>query len=184
MSIIDRIRKFIFPGPLSEDTPGEIHPIEQKPFKQYTSVMINTITLSSEMDILFLVDNGRAIDFPLDNKNGVLVGTLRGQITVATAFELPKEPSGNDPEGPKKLVLPIPRFQWTFTYNKPSRSFITVGATDVNFGAVPPNPDNKIGRGEIEVQGHLFDISDKVLHIRRVGEQLEFLLLEDDEHKK
>ena len=36
-----------------------------------TPIMLNTITLSSDLETLYLIDNNRAIKFPLNSKEGI-----------------------------------------------------------------------------------------------------------------
>jgi len=50
--------------------------------------MLNSIVLSSDMERLYLIDDGRAIEFPL-TEQGVLIGMLNGQLSVATAVKIP-----------------------------------------------------------------------------------------------
>ncbi|PHN07698.1 hypothetical protein [Flavilitoribacter nigricans] len=64
----------------------------------------NSITLSPDMSTLYLIDNNRAIPFDLNNKNGIVVGTLDGQLTVATALPVIIPPQ--DKEDPTTPEIP------------------------------------------------------------------------------
>ena len=57
--------------------------------------MLNSIVLSADMETLYLIDNGRTIEFPL-NEQGVLIGMLNGQLTAASAIKVPTPVKGDD----------------------------------------------------------------------------------------
>ncbi len=46
--------------------------------------MLNTITLSTDLNTLYLVDNGRLIAYSLEKDQGVVVGMLDGQVSVVS----------------------------------------------------------------------------------------------------
>lgn len=144
----------------------------EKPFKIYTTTMVNTITLSSDMETLYLIDNGRAIAFPLDLKDGVLIGTLKGQITVATGFRAPDEEdssgSADASGGTRKRTLKLPvksNSQWTATYNRKHEVLAFIGATEIDFGITEEEP--------IKSQIFVYDLKTKVVNMRRTGNALE-----------
>ena len=57
--------------------------------------MLNSIVLSADMETLYLIDNGRTIEFPI-NEQGVLIGVLNGQLTAASAMKVPVPIKGDD----------------------------------------------------------------------------------------
>lgn len=171
MSFFDRLRK------LFEDLQEPKN--NEEPFKIYTSTMVNTLTLSSDMETLYLIDNGRAIAFPLNIKDGVLIGTLKGQITVATGFKMPDENGSSgmatDSTGAgqrKKVVkLPVkPNSQWTGAYNQANGVLAFIGATEIDFGIAESD--------KVKPQAFLYDLKSKVVNVRRNGNALEIVELE------
>jgi hypothetical protein len=116
---------------------------------------INSITLSPDLNTLFLIDNGRAISFNLKNKNGILVGMLDGQLSVVTAPPVvitpiedtpddePDEPGGgiDDPikrlaERPKKLKLPAKKAHWNMLFIHKKGVVSIIGALDIDISII------------------------------------------------
>jgi hypothetical protein len=142
--------------------------------EQNVYTMVNTITFSTDMNKLYLVDAGRAIEFDLTKENGVLVGTLRGQITVATAFEFSKTedgPSaGEATEGAVTMSaqrhlstkLTTDMTVWSGAYHVKRRIICFIGATEIEVRK--PNGDEEY---DYKSEIHFFDIENNTLHIRR-----------------
>jgi hypothetical protein len=146
---------------------------------KYTTTMINTITLSSDMNTLYLIDGGRAIEFPIDTKDGVLIGLLRGQITVATSMTQEEEednsPGGAD--GEEGRAAPINKEfirvatlhnQWTFTFHKRTGMVAIIGVTDIDSSF-------RSGSG---CEEHRIDLNQKVIKIKKKGEELELTIFD------
>ena len=153
--------------------------------RKVTTTMLNSITLSSDMEVLYLIDNGRAIPFKLSAAKGILIGTLGKQLVVATAVdspEAPEPPSGGAGSGdagagaertasaarnlitrPKptnEFKLPITgKRQWTLVYNKEHEVLAVIGVGDITSGIVQPQP--------ARTEGTVFSIGAKPLNIRR-----------------
>jgi hypothetical protein len=133
--------------------------------------MINTITLSSDMKTLFLIDNGRAIGFPIDTENGVLIGSFRGQIAVATALTQDEEEGGGTSgDGAERkptvnqrvIKVGLISKQWTFTYNKRVGMMSIIGATEIDSSF----------RNEPNCEEHRVNLIDSVVKVQRKGEEI------------
>jgi hypothetical protein len=150
--------------------------------EQNVYTMVNNICLSTDMKTLYLIDDGRAVSFPLDVRSGILIGTLKGQLTAATAFELPpvvedvpELQSGSDATNvvlraskDKEIVrLTTGKTVWTSVFHKDRMQLSLVGATEVEIRQ--PNDD-----GPVEYKSELvsFNLQENTLNIRRIGEVL------------
>lgn len=148
--------------------------------------MINTITLSTDMETLYLIDNGRAIAFSLSNTNGIIIASVKGQVTAVTAPDIPQEdptPDGSSstaktsltksekasgsPAPPEKVMLPIPQNQWTIFFNPKNEYLCVIGATDID---VARNPEL-----DVKPQILFFRLRESIVTIRRVGTNLELI---------
>ncbi len=151
--------------------------------KVYT--MVNSITLSSDMNTLYLIDNGRAISFPLQKDKMVLVGLMKGQVTVATSLDPNEKPEfpGTTPDddpvkrssgtllrgggGGEEVKLPVnPKSQWTVFFNRTQQVMALIGAVEIDPGLTPEDPEHT------EPNIFLFDLSKVVVGIRRIGNSL------------
>ncbi len=168
MSIIDRILAFF----------RELRSTDSLPYVWYkdlkTFTMVNTLTLSTEMDTLYLIDNGRAIAFPLEG-NGVLIGTLKGQITVATAIDRPAEEKPAEDTsglvsrgtGGKSVKLPVSEsVQWTFVFSKRFEKLFAIGATDIDISL------RASGSASANCELTEFDLASYVIYLRKVKNAL------------
>ncbi len=124
--------------------------------------MVNSITVSSDMSTLYLIDNGRSIDFPFNNPRGVLIGSLKGQLSVATAIE---PPSAEENTAAKTIKLPTENAQWTMFYHIDDSTLAIVGATDIDFAKPEPTPP--------VCNQNFFDLESNVVRIRRIGNAIE-----------
>jgi hypothetical protein len=152
-----------------------------------TAHMVNTITLSSDMQTLYLIDNGRAIEFKITEDKGILVGTLNGQVTVVTALGPPKEkaeaPLGTDdstatapltaakPGMPmdKKVAISTKADQWTVFFNKGNSVMALIGIGEIDTSIADPD--------KLEATIHAFPLQGNVVHIRRNEGKVEFQLV-------
>lgn len=158
-----------------------------------TPIMLNTITLSSDLETLYLIDNNRAIEFPLNSKEGILVGTLNGQITVVSAIAPPKEeddePIGdgeNDlasPVGtlakakggvlnPKSVTVSAKKGQYTTFFNGKLKIMCLIGFGDIDISITESE--------ELEPQFFIFDLNDRVVNIRKKENSIVFTTLKRD----
>lgn len=141
---------------------------------KYTTTMINTITLSSDMKTLFLIDDGRAIAFPLDTDNGVLIAAIRGQIVVATALSQDEEEGGGaeggevegeraKPSTAEIIKLPVDKNQWTFVYRKSTAKVGIIGTVDIDATFREENDD---------CESHVISLEEKIIKVRRAGAEI------------
>ena len=147
--------------------------------------MTNSITFSPDMTLLYLIDDGRAIPFAMDKRGGVLVTALRGQLTVVSAPMLDtraeesainsgdtaevRNISASDelPPFPQKLNIPVKNSQWTMVYDSANQVLGIIGVTDIEAGLKQERkPTSSFS---------LFPLKERILHIRREGDRLNFL---------
>lgn len=124
--------------------------------------MVNSITLSSDMSTLYLIDNGRSIDFPFNNPRGVLIGSLKGQLSVATAIE---PPTSEEMAEAKTLKLPTEKAQWTMFYHFDNGVLGIIGAADIDVAIAEP--------GTPTCNQNFFDLNQNIVRIRRIGNAIE-----------
>ena len=135
--------------------------------------MVNTVSLSSDMQSLFLIDEGRAFAFPLDAVKGVYVGTLKGQISAATALD-PATDESNEAKKGKTLKLTTTKSQWTLAYYRKSEVLGIIGATDID-SSLRPGGDTYV---DAPSKAYLFDLKLYIVNIKRVGNAMEITTLE------
>lgn len=153
----------------------------------YDDLTPNTIAFSADMTLLYLIDSGRTIPFALNKRNGVLVTVLRDQVTVVSAPEIDRtqEEAGipdtskvdattaaarsiRIPILPQKLVLPVAvDNQITVVFNRQNRALVVIGVTDIDGALREERQPGSILS--------LFNLKDRILNIRRVGNRVEFL---------
>ena len=157
MSILDRVLAlFRFNR---KEIPRDPKPM---PVKKHITTMVNSITVSSDMSTLYLIDNGRSIDFPFNNPRGVLIGSLKGQLSVATAIE---PPTSEEIAAAKTIKLPTEKAQWTMFYYIDKETLAIVGASDIDIAISEP--------GTPECNQNFFDLSQDIVRIRRIGNAIE-----------
>lgn len=144
--------------------------------------MVNTITLSSDMQTLYIIDDGRAFEFPINTAKGIYVGTLKGQITAATALE-PATEEGTEVKRGKTLKLTTTKSQWNLAFAKKLEALSVIGATDIDssiIGATDIDSSLKSVGDYSEVPGkaYLFDLKRFILNVRRVGNSIEITTIE------
>ena len=145
-----------------------------KIIKQNVYTMINNITFSTDMDTLYLIDNDRAIPFSLDNKKGILIGILKGQLTVATDFESPASPERIELEDGRQVgfsrsknevKLSTEKTVWSAAFHRQRRVLSFIGATEVE---VRNNEKEYDYKPELV----FFELEGRVLNIQRRGNSL------------
>lgn len=121
----------------------------------------NSITLSTDMNTLYLIDDERAIPFDLTSR-GATVGVIAGEVSVVTA-----RPTGKIVES--KLLdrkdVPVVGNQWTVMYNNDNKLFHVVGALDIELTRI------EIGK-ESKSKSMMFDLSRTTVTIRRAKESI------------
>ncbi|HKK78164.1 MAG TPA: hypothetical protein VJ933_00990 [Phaeodactylibacter sp.] len=185
--LLERLREWLF----DQSQPANL---ELRIFEQNVYTMVNNICLSTDMKTLYLIDDGRAISFPLDQRSGILIGTLQGQLTAATAFELPKSIEEADPgmvagsrsttlvmsaTKNKELVrLSTQKTAWSAVFHPGRMQLSLVGATEVEIRQADEEPVDY--KAEIVS----FDLKENTLNIRRIGELLLIRCLPNQIEKK
>ncbi len=119
----------------------------------------NTLALSSDMELLYVIDSGKVLEFKLSHPNGIFIGTLRGQVVATTAEKLPA-----DTEIVNKVVLPLKGAQWTTFYRQPTQTLYVIGATDIDLSFTESS--------DIKAQLHRFTIGTSPMHVRRSGSNI------------
>ena len=170
MSIFDKILAWLNQGKIEKP----VQEINDEPTLNKTNPpMVNTITLSSDMKSLYLIDNGRAIEFNLTSSKGILVGTLNGQLTVATAAdgsatddksEATAPPNNGDNNGRKGIKVATKNSQWTATYYATTQSLFFIGAIEIDL-----DEPNARGEDDPKPKAFGFNLKENVINIRRIG---------------
>ena len=134
----------------------------------------NTITLSTDMSVIFLIDNGRAMPFSLDTIGGVLVGEIKGQITVVSALEQFPDKDQEVQSFSKERAVGIPivksakvptnRGNWNFLYLRDRHQVCIIGATDIDSSLQESN--------NLQAQAYLFDLREGFINIQKAGNTL------------
>ncbi len=179
MSILDSILKIFrrIPEELPIETPKDTQ------VNPSAEASVNQVTLSPDMSTLYLIDNNRVISFNLNNKFGVNISTIDGQLTAATGIpvifptrdaddtddpDLPTEdedPPEVDPDGPihrlvqrpKHLKISTVRRQFTVMLNPKIGVVSIIGASDIDL--------NIIGASDIDL--NIIGASDIDLNVAR-----------------
>lgn len=149
--------------------------------------MLNTITLSTDLSKLYLIDNGKLVTFSLDTPNGLTIGLLEGQLAVVTKQDPPSGSSGPvagptvEDEGAlisvgsrtaaaKKKDLRFEleeRNQYSVTFNSANQAMGIIGATDIiSTITVPDNPPTEGPEGQCTL--HLFDLSTQNVTLKKM----------------
>ncbi len=190
-------------APVDSGEPTKRPPVTEEPLaeRKVTTTMLNSITLSSDMETLYLIDNGRAIPFKLSSPKGILIGTLGNQLVVATAVDKPDAPappdggggSGDDgsdtvggagetvtraagrPKAGTEIKFPIlASSQWTLVYNNDHGVLGIIGVTDITGSITAPEDGN--------TKGTMVRIRErKAINLRREDNVLILSTVSDDE---
>lgn len=132
----------------------------------------NTITLSTDMSVIYLIDNGRAIPFSLDTIGGVLIGEVGGQITIVSSME-PFPGGGKDVQTfalearavgipvVKSAKIPTNRGTWNFLYLRERKQVCIIGAVDIDVSIQEAQ--------SLEAQAFLFDLREGFVNIQKIG---------------
>jgi hypothetical protein len=151
---------------------------------------VNSIAFSSDLNTLYLIDDGRAIAFPLDSR-GIQVALVNEQLSAVSPLKevvIPRPapeaaPPDPDlaleknsrvsllkrPEG-KEIRLKIdPRDQYTPVFNPDSGVLAIIGSTDIISTLEAPDRDDLPAA---TCRQFLFDLKEEVVLIRKVGQLL------------
>ncbi|MFN7117522.1 MAG: hypothetical protein ACK4TA_12040 [Saprospiraceae bacterium] len=141
----------------------------------------NMIVLSTDMSTIYLIDSGRAISYSLYAIGGVLIGEIRGQLTVVSALD--PNPTEKNPTEDKTLnqsvsqraagipvvkaaTIPTNKGTWNFVHLRERRQVCVIGAVDIESSLQE--------RGELTTQAYIFDLREGFINIERVGNTLVF----------
>jgi len=134
--------------------------------------MTNTITLSTDMRTLYLIDDDRAIPFDLENSSGVLVGTMAGQVTVISGKGAERTLERRLADAARK-ELPLKDSQWTVNYNPDAQTMFIIGAVEIDASIAVDK--------EVPCKIATLNLLGRVVNIRRKGDMLEFFLMKQEE---
>jgi hypothetical protein len=90
--------------------------------------MINTITFSSDLQKILLVDDANVFEFDLNTPKGVIIGTLGGQLAATAGTNQLADESSES----KTFRLPAVAGQWTLLYEAKENRLSVIGADSVN----------------------------------------------------
>jgi hypothetical protein len=90
--------------------------------------MINTITFSSDLQKILLVDDANVFEYDLNNPKGVIIGTLGGQLAATAGVNSLVADSSES----KTFSLPAVAGQWTLLYEAKEKRLSVIGADSVN----------------------------------------------------
>jgi hypothetical protein len=90
--------------------------------------MINTITFSSDLQKILLVDDANVFEYDLNNPKGVIIGTLGGQLAATAGVNSLVDRSVES----KTFSLPAVAGQWTLLYEAKENRLSVIGADSVN----------------------------------------------------
>lgn len=130
--------------------------------------MTNSISFSSDMTKLYLIDNDRCVSFDLTKPNGVLVGLIKDQVAVVTAAtSIPDTVPGKTVNN---ITLSTKDSQYTVVYNDSHTTMFVIGATDI---------DSAITAGDNEPKTRIksINLSQGAVNVKRVGTNLVFTYL-------
>lgn len=175
MSLLDRIIALV-KGDKENDSFIAPKVVPNEKPKKIVSTMFNSLTLSSDMQTLYLVDNGRSFNFRLDSQNGIIVGLLDGQISVSTARRLPEiEDEGSSfadaslvPVPPVKVRLDLDDAQYTLFFNLEHDFLGIIGATEID-GALQDDSEN------IKTSILVYRLRDFTVNVKRKGNFIEII---------
>lgn len=106
--------------------------------------MINTVSLSTDHKYIYLIDKANCSKFRIDKGKGVLISTLRHQVTVVCALDVPKKGIID------RKVLSMENRQWQFFFTPQSESLSIIGTTDIMGNLQEEEDIEEIGSTDIE----------------------------------
>lgn len=140
----------------------EVEP--QPTLEETVGSMVNSLALDSTQETLYLIDDGRCLDFSLKSRRGILIGTLKGQITVASA-KAPPEPETDGGDAPRRIRINVSKGQWTTFFNEDNEVFGLIGMAEIDISLTAP-----------KTQSFLVDLKENVITLLRNGAFLELTI--------
>jgi hypothetical protein len=123
--------------------------------------MLNSIALSTDQKILFLIDDGDAVAYSLEEGDGVVLGLLGDQLTAATAHDdsATELPMSLNTATTQWQIMYIPSAKALYIIGVPKDGFNTeesrsIGSTDIDpgrsIGSTDIDPGRNIGSSDID----------------------------------
>jgi hypothetical protein len=186
MSIIGKIRSLFQPPPRVPEALAGPEPALIT--NSNANNMLNTIAISTDVETLYLIDNGKAIQFSLTEGRGIIIGLLEGQLTVASALRIPiltedKEPMIEVRESAvmrteliekdrkmKVVRLSLADSVWATAFDPRNGTLCFIGATEVEIRR--PGPGDEKQELEYEPAVEFFNLRLESIHLRRTKDYL------------
>ncbi len=182
MSFWDKVRHWFSEQVIITDQPAASVVL---PTKETTpTTMINTITLSSDLSELILIDSGKAFTFSLDTLQGVVLGMMRGQLAVVSGVEtfpdtdftdtpdVPDAETAQEKAGGKNRPVRLElgkKKHYAITFFGGGQTLSVVGITDIDSSL------KTAAAAEVKCTAHSFSLQDQTVLIRRIGNALEIV---------
>ncbi len=150
---------------------------------------MNTITLSTDLSTLYLIDGDRMQSFSLETENGVLIGSLGGQIVATSAMD-------NSADRSLGTGISIQQGSGNFLYNPETQRLTLVGTDDIEGALIDEREalDNAATRnvGTDDIEGargtersveeprprvRSILLGQSILHIRKSGDSLQLKVI-------
>jgi hypothetical protein len=186
MSIIGKIRSLFQPPPREREAPTG--PTPALITNSNANNMLNTIAISTDVETLFLIDNGKAIPFSLTEGRGIIIGLLEDQLTVVSAVRPPIMTEEKDPmievrqsavmrsevtERDRKMKvvrLSLADSVWATAFDPRNGTLCFIGATEVEVRR--PDPNDEKQELEYKPAVEFFNLRLESIHLRRTKDYL------------
>jgi hypothetical protein len=123
--------------------------------------MLNSIALSSDQDFIFLIDDGDAVAYSLEDGDGVVIGLLGDQLTAATAHSgsATQLPFAMNTATTQWQLMFIPDSKTLYIFGVPKSGLEeedprSIGSTDIDpgrsIGSTDIDPGRSIGSTDID----------------------------------
>jgi hypothetical protein len=154
--------------------------------------MLNSIALSSDQDFIFLIDDGDAVAYSLEDGDGVVIGLLGDQLTAATAHNgsATQLPFTMDTATMQWQLMYIPESKTLYIFGVPKGGFEegdprSIGSTDIDpgrsIGSTDIDPGRTIGSTDIDpgrseeddIDSEVsFDLGSMVVILHKEGDEI------------
>ncbi|HMO39018.1 MAG TPA: hypothetical protein PKC76_15250 [Saprospiraceae bacterium] len=128
---------------------------------------VNTLALSPDMNVLYLIESGRVIPYSLFALGGVMIGTLQGQIVVTTALTAPPDSKINT------VILSTIAQSWMVSFLPKQSRISVIGVTDIDLGIKEEESPFR----SLVAKGVSVNIKSDTLNIRRSESSLIFTVI-------
>ncbi len=143
--------------------------------------MINTLTLDTEHQRVYVINDGNCNAYRIDTAGGVLIGLVGGQVTATDA---PVSGENTDPrstagqsatlgEQKRQQIFNLASTaQLTIGFNPGSQSIGIIGAVDIVSTIPSADPSVEDTPPSGTCQTVLFDLTRMLVHLQRRGDKL------------